>query len=118
MEMTDGLERTSPSRQSEFRRHSSSARSSFGREAASPLPAFTGTPATLHLEKLWIRDVLITTGLVDTSTTPKLLAHRGRPTRPHGVRDAPVLARRDHGRLRRVRRCGGDKRAEGGPRGQ
>ena len=32
-----------------------------------------GHPATLHLETLWIRDVLITTGLVDTSTTPKLL---------------------------------------------
>jgi alcohol dehydrogenase len=32
-----------------------------------------GHPATLHLEKLWIRDVMITTGLVDTFTTPKLL---------------------------------------------
>jgi alcohol dehydrogenase len=32
-----------------------------------------GQPVTLHLEKLWIRDVLITTGLVDTTTTPKLL---------------------------------------------
>ena len=32
-----------------------------------------GHSATLHLEKLWIRDILITTGLVDTSTTPKLL---------------------------------------------
>ena len=32
-----------------------------------------GKCATLHLEKLWIRDVLITTGLVDTSSTPKLL---------------------------------------------
>jgi alcohol dehydrogenase len=32
-----------------------------------------GHPATLHLEKLWIRDVLITTGLVDTYSTPKLL---------------------------------------------
>ena len=32
-----------------------------------------GHPATLHLERLWIRDVLITTGLVDTSTTPELL---------------------------------------------
>ena len=32
-----------------------------------------GTCATLHLEKLWIRDVLITTGLVDTNTTSKLL---------------------------------------------
>src|SRR5579862_5178232 len=32
-----------------------------------------GHPATLHLEKLWIRDVTITTGLVDTSTTARLL---------------------------------------------
>jgi alcohol dehydrogenase len=32
-----------------------------------------GHPATLHLERLWIRDVTITTGLVDTFSTPKLL---------------------------------------------
>ena len=32
-----------------------------------------GKSATLHLEKLWIRDVMITTGLVDTHTTPMLL---------------------------------------------
>jgi alcohol dehydrogenase len=32
-----------------------------------------GHPATLHLEKLWIRDVTIMTGLVDTVTTPRLL---------------------------------------------
>jgi len=32
-----------------------------------------GAPATLHLEKLWIKDVTIKTGLVDTSTTPRLL---------------------------------------------
>jgi alcohol dehydrogenase len=32
-----------------------------------------GHPVTLHLEKLWIRDVTITTGLVDTFTTPRLL---------------------------------------------
>jgi alcohol dehydrogenase len=32
-----------------------------------------GKCATLHLETLWIRDVLITTGLVDTNSTPKLL---------------------------------------------
>ena len=32
-----------------------------------------GQPVTLHLEELWIRDVTITTGLVDTSTTPTLL---------------------------------------------
>jgi alcohol dehydrogenase len=32
-----------------------------------------GAPATLHLEKLWTRDVTITTGLVDTYSTPTLL---------------------------------------------
>jgi alcohol dehydrogenase len=32
-----------------------------------------GEPATLHLEKLWTRDVTITTGLVDTTTIPQLL---------------------------------------------
>lgn len=32
-----------------------------------------GSPATLHLETLWIKDVTITTGLVDTRTTPLLL---------------------------------------------
>ena len=32
-----------------------------------------GKPATLHLESLWIRDVTMTTGLVDTSSTPTLL---------------------------------------------
>jgi alcohol dehydrogenase len=32
-----------------------------------------GQPATLHLESLWTRDVTITTGLVDTSSTPTLM---------------------------------------------
>ena len=32
-----------------------------------------GRAATLHLEKLWIRDVTITTGLVDTFSIPQLL---------------------------------------------
>jgi alcohol dehydrogenase len=32
-----------------------------------------GTPVTLHLERLWARDVTITTGLVDTFSTPTLL---------------------------------------------
>jgi alcohol dehydrogenase len=32
-----------------------------------------GSPATLHLETLWIRDVTVTTGLVDTYSTPTLL---------------------------------------------
>ncbi len=32
-----------------------------------------GEPATLHLETLWIKDVTITTGLVDTYSTPTLM---------------------------------------------
>jgi alcohol dehydrogenase len=32
-----------------------------------------GKPAALHLEKLWIRDITITTGLVDTFTIPQLM---------------------------------------------
>lgn len=32
-----------------------------------------GKPVTLHLEELWIRNVTITTGLVDTYSTPTLL---------------------------------------------
>ncbi|MEU0061676.1 zinc-dependent alcohol dehydrogenase family protein [Streptomyces sp. NPDC006334] len=32
-----------------------------------------GRPATLHLEDLWIKNVTITTGLVDTHSTPTLL---------------------------------------------
>ncbi|WP_231930721.1 MDR/zinc-dependent alcohol dehydrogenase-like family protein [Micromonospora coriariae] len=32
-----------------------------------------GKPATLHLEDLWIRNVTLTTGLVDTYSTPRLL---------------------------------------------
>jgi alcohol dehydrogenase len=32
-----------------------------------------GSPATLHLERLWIRDITITMGLVDTFSTPRLM---------------------------------------------
>ena len=32
-----------------------------------------GEAATLHLEEQWIRDITITTGLVDTSSTPILM---------------------------------------------
>jgi alcohol dehydrogenase len=32
-----------------------------------------GEPVALHLEDLWIRNVTITTGLVDTYSTPTLL---------------------------------------------
>jgi alcohol dehydrogenase len=32
-----------------------------------------GAPVTLHLETLWIRDITVTTGLVDTYTIPRLM---------------------------------------------
>jgi alcohol dehydrogenase len=32
-----------------------------------------GKPVTLHLETLWVRDVTVTTGLVDTYTIPRLM---------------------------------------------
>jgi alcohol dehydrogenase len=35
--------------------------------------AMHGKPATLHLEQLWAKDVNITTGLVDTYSTPTFL---------------------------------------------
>ena len=31
-----------------------------------------GAPVTLHLEDIWIKDLTITTGLVDTYSTPTL----------------------------------------------
>ena len=42
----------------------------------SPTSGSTVEPATLHLEELWIKDVTITTGLVDTYSTPTLPAAR------------------------------------------
>ena len=32
-----------------------------------------GNPVSLHLESLWIKNITITTGLVDTYSTAKLL---------------------------------------------
>ena len=73
-----------------------------------------GCSATLHLEKLWIRNVLITTGLVDTFTTPLLLKLiEGGRLDPTVVRNAPVPAGRHDGGLRRLRRRCDDAGAEG-----
>ena len=47
-----------------------------------------GTPVTLHLERLWARNLTITTGLVDTYSTPTLL--RPLPTE-RTIRDAARL---------------------------
>ena len=63
-----------------------------------------GEPATLHLEDLWIRDVTITTGLVDTYSTPTLLRlSHANQIDAAPLRDPPLRARRVRGGLRRVR---------------
>jgi alcohol dehydrogenase len=49
-----------------------------------------GAPATLHLETLWIKNVTITTGLVDTSTTPRLL----RLLADHHFDPTPIITHR------------------------
>jgi alcohol dehydrogenase len=49
-----------------------------------------GAPATLHLETLWIKNVTITTGLVDTSTTPRLL----RLLADHHLDPTPIITHR------------------------
>jgi len=54
-----------------------------------------GRPATLHPEKLWIKDITITTGLVETNTTPRLLQLivDGRLDPPYSRRIASSSAR-------------------------
>ncbi len=42
-------------------------------QALARVPALRPDAAVLHLQDLWIRDVTITTGLVDTHSTPMLL---------------------------------------------
>ena len=44
-----------------------------GLAATSPTSACTANRQLLHLEELWIKNVTITTGLVDTYSTPTLL---------------------------------------------
>ena len=55
-----------------------------------PTSACTGGPPTLHLESLWIKDVTITTGLVDTNTTPTLL----RLLADHQIDPTPIVTHR------------------------
>jgi alcohol dehydrogenase len=49
-----------------------------------------GAPATIHLETLWIKNVTITTGLVDTSSTPRLL----RLLADHHLDPTPIITHR------------------------
>src|SRR5437588_4775359 len=44
-----------------------------GHEAVGTIVETGRAVATLHLEEQWVRDITITTGLVDTHSTPTLL---------------------------------------------
>ncbi len=56
-----------------------------------PMSGVHGKPATLHLESLWIKDVTITTGLVDTSSIPTLLRLiKRRANRPPSIHHPPL----------------------------
>ncbi len=70
---------TSPSKRSASRPRSSSPTALIRPGGHVANIGVHGEPATLHLEDLWIRDVTITTGLVDTSSTPTLLRLIGQP---------------------------------------
>ena len=75
-----------------------------------------GHAATLHLEKLWIRDVTITTGLVDAVSTPMLLRLiEGGRLDPTLFATHRFALEDDRGGLRRVRERGRDPGAQGGP---
>ena len=109
-----GLAPTSRSRRSGYRRPSSCAADLIRPGGRVANIGVHGKPATLHLEELWIRDVTITTGLVDTYSTPTLL----RLLTSHQVdaqplRHAPFRARRLHRGLRRLLPRRGHRRAEG-----
>ncbi|AFM16292.1 theronine dehydrogenase-like Zn-dependent dehydrogenase [Mycolicibacterium chubuense NBB4] len=49
-----------------------------------------GAPATLHLEKIWIKNLTITTGLVDTHSTPTLIGLVSN----HQLDTAPMITHR------------------------
>ena len=63
-----------------------------------------GTKVALHLERLWDRNITITTRLVDTVSTPMLLKHSGCAQARSQAPDHPSLQARSHPRrLRNLR---------------
>ena len=62
-----------PSRRWAFRRPSSCAKRSIAAGGTIANIGVHGTKVDLHLEKLWDRNITITTRLVDTASTPMLL---------------------------------------------
>ena len=77
-----------------------------------------GKKVELHLEKLWDRNITITTRLVDTAThTDAVQDRRVRQDRPQAADHPPLQARPDPRRLRDLRPRRQDQGAEGDHRG-
>ena len=73
-----------------------------------------GKPVQLHLEKLWDRNIAITTRLVDTAAIPDAAQTRAVGEAAAGeAGHSPVRARRHHEGLRHVRERRAGTRAEG-----
>ena len=115
-----GSEPTSPSRPSACRRRSSWPPPSPGPAGTSPTSGCTANRPTLHLEELWIKNVTITTGLVDTYSTPTLLRlAQSQEINVDRLRDPPLPARPVRGRrTTSFGRAGRDRRPEGGAHSQ
>ena len=76
-----------------------------------------GVKADLHLEKLWARNIAITTRLVDTVTTPMLLKNSAIASdRSQAARYPSLQTRQDLGCLRDLRRRRENQRAQGSDR--
>ena len=78
-----------------------------------------GKPVELHLDKLWDRNITLTTRLVDTATTPMLikLVLAGRIEPKKLITHRFALQRRAEG-LRDLRQRGDRGRLEGHPHGR
>ncbi|GHB26648.1 alcohol dehydrogenase [Streptomyces chryseus] len=73
-----------------------------------------GKPASLHLEDLWIKDLTITTGLVDTNSTPLLLRMMAAGTAAvRRTGHSPLRAGADARGVRGVLPGRGDRRDQG-----
>ena len=74
-----------------------------------------GKPVELHMEKLWDRNISLTTRLVDTVTTPMLLkVVRSGKLQPEQARHSSLRDERHHEGVRHVWKRGKRGRAQGG----
>ncbi len=75
-----------------------------------------GKPVELHMEKLWDRNISITTRLVDTVTTPMLLkvVRSGQDCNPENWYDASLRDEQHHAGIRYLCQRSQRKRSQSG----